>query len=798
MLVGAITLAEWAGEMPLFCALAGGQNKMQVAATPKQASFLAICQEHGPGRSSIESLVIFSHSIGSAPQVRAKKSSQEVPPGASSALLPATHKPSSVLAMILQAGMDDRNPPAAQSAPFFWPFSKSSGNLAALLNPAQGSSLENVVTSAAAAAAAAAANAAVAAVFSAAGMPNPVSQEAQQRGGGGAIIRPEPSLAAPKNSSGMEEMRQSTTQSLLDTLQAALNSQKEEGTAGVEKDGNLELQPNLGLSLDLTRSQSSTQNAFLAAFQAANGAAKRAPDGPSSHNARSEGSDALLTKLQLALKASSKRDEGGAGPVHAERDLMSALEGGPRGKSAEGGKKNDQVQHDRRAVLWEEACEEEERGVGVAAIDANGRSLGKSGSGFGKSGSGYSSKGGGSGVIWPDQDGQVADPIELSKRSASIAWPEDSARKKGGEPWLARLSSGDPEGKLDAVQNGDGPPKAKGTYTEQHRAEQALRTLAQMAGGRDGGPASLGPSPASFSLSLGDIQQQFASPSGGKSNTALAPLTLATASLRRLLGLGPLQSPDAGKSSDVHFDRNGGHADGRPEDDVKSPFELNPLLRAGGSGPASVGGGSAAGTPTVVGFKRERLESIERYKEKRRRRQLNVTESKQSDRSDEEDGGGGDEPKKGGRDEPARSPTPPRMRGPMPSPSPKGEERSATPPPSREGSPGVTVAQPAGGRRRRLAQLPLDEAKAKNVMAHRASAARSNAKKKAALERVQRLEAMLGPVRAALIGACERDDELKQLLLKRAGSKVDALSKFVDGEQSLDDLLQATSISSKK
>lgn len=60
----------------------------------------------------------------------------------------------------------------------------------------------------------------------------------------------------------------------------------------------------------------------------------------------------------------------------------------------------------------------------------------------------------------------------------------------------------------------------------------------------------------------------------------------------------------------------------------------------------------------------------------------------------------------------------------------------------------------------------------------------------AALERVQRLEAMLGPVRAALIGACERDDELKQLLLKRAGSKADALSKFVDGEQSLDDLLQ--------
>lgn len=55
---------------------------------------------------------------------------------------------------------------------------------------------------------------------------------------------------------------------------------------------------------------------------------------------------------------------------------------------------------------------------------------------------------------------------------------------------------------------------------------------------------------------------------------------------------------------------------------------------------------------------------------------------------------------------------------------------------------------------------------------------------------MQRLEAMLGPVRSALIGACERDDELKQLLLKRAGSKADALSKFVDGEQSLDDLLQ--------
>lgn len=623
--------------------------------------------------------------------------------------------------MILQAVMDERNPPAPQSAPFFWPFSKSSGNLAALLNPAQGSSLENVVTSAAAAAAAAAANAAVAAVFSAAGMTNPVSQEALQRGGGGAVIRPEPSLAAPKNPSGMEEMRQSTTQSLLDTLQAALNSQKEEGTAGVEKDGNLELQPNLGLSLDLARSQSSTQNAFLAAFQAANGGAKRAPDGPS----RSEGSDALLTKLQLALKASSKRDEGGAGPIH-ERDLMSALEGPPRGKAVDGGKKNDQVQHSRRAALWEEACEEEERGVGVAAIDANGRGLGRSESGFGKSGSGYSSKGGGSGVIWPDQDGQVADPIELSKRSASIAWPEDTARNKGAESWLAR-PSGDLEGKLDSVQNGDGPPRAKGRYdAEQNRAEQALRTLAQMARGRDEGGAPLGPSPASFSLSLGDIQQQLASPPGGRSNTALAPLTLATASLRRLLGLGPLQSPDAGRGGDAHLDRNGGHADCRLEDDVKSPFELNPLLRAGGS----VGGGSAAGTPTVVGFKRERLESIERYKEKRRRRHLNVTESKQSDRSDEEDGGGGDEPKKGGGDEPARSPTPPRMRGPMPSPSPKAEERSTTPPPSREGSPGVTVAQPAGGRRRRLAQLPLDEAKAKNVMAHRASAARSNAKKK--------------------------------------------------------------------
>jgi hypothetical protein len=60
----------------------------------------------------------------------------------------------------------------------------------------------------------------------------------------------------------------------------------------------------------------------------------------------------------------------------------------------------------------------------------------------------------------------------------------------------------------------------------------------------------------------------------------------------------------------------------------------------------------------------------------------------------------------------------------------------------------------------------------------------------AALERVQRLEAMLGPVREALIGACEKDGELKKLLLKRVGSKAEAVSRFVDREQTLDELLQ--------